>query len=130
MSEIQVAERTSDAENPAARRAGDAARSSAASSRRLLRGIGATALYPIVSAVIQLVSVPVFLRFWGPSLYGEWLLLSTVPTYLSLTDMGFGSVAGNDMTMRVAAGDRTGALRSFQSAWVMICVIRLWSVLS
>ncbi|MBZ5627717.1 MAG: lipopolysaccharide biosynthesis protein [Acidobacteriia bacterium] len=76
-----------------------------------------------MSAVIQLVSVPVFLRFWGPSLYGEWLLLSTVPTYLSLTDMGFGSVAGNDMTMRVAAGDRTGALRSFQSAWVMICVI-------
>jgi O-antigen/teichoic acid export membrane protein len=37
-----------------------------------------------------------------------------------LSDMGFGSVAGNDMTMRVAAGDREGALETFQSAWALI----------
>lgn len=88
-----------------------------------MRAVGATALYPAVSALIQLVSVPIFLRFWGATLYGEWLLLSTVPWYLSLSDMGFGSVAGNDMTMSVAAGDRDTAVRSFQSAWVMICAV-------
>lgn len=101
----------------------DWAFSPAAASRRLLQGFSATALSPVVITVAQLVSVPVFLRFWGPNLYGEWLLLSTVPSYLSLSDMGFGSVAGNDMTMRVAARDRIGALSSFQSAWVMICAI-------
>ncbi len=121
MSEVQITENTSNAAK-AAPTVGEAALSSAAS-QRLVRAVGATALYPIVTAVIQLVSVPVFLRFWGPSLYGEWLLLSTVPWYLSLSDMGFASVAGNDMTMRVAAGDRAGALRSFQSAWIMICAI-------
>ena len=70
-----------------------------------------------------MVSVPVFLHFWGPRLYGEWLILSALPTYLSLSDMGFGSVAGNDMTMRVAAGDREGALEAFQSAWALTTAV-------
>src|SRR6266478_3684793 len=105
MSEVQITESASDSANLAVGAEGEVAWSSAAS-QRLLRAIGATALYPIVTAVIQLVSVPIFLRFWGPRLYGEWLLLSTLPSYLSLSDMGFASVAGNDMTMRVAAGDR------------------------
>ena len=102
---------------------GDLALKSAAASRRLLQGFGASALYPIVTAIVQVLTVPIFLRFWGPGLYGEWLVLITVPQYMALSDMGFGSVAGNDMTMRVAANDRTGALCSFQSAWVMICAI-------
>jgi len=77
--------------------------------RRLVRGFGASAMGPVVTALVQLVSVPVFLRFWGAHLYGEWMVLSAIPTYLSLSDTGFGSVAGDDMTMRVARGDRAGA---------------------
>lgn len=106
-----------------ASRDADSARGSGVASRRLLRGFGASALYPVVTAIIQVLTVPIFLRSWGPGLYGEWLVLITVPQYLALSDMGFGSVAGNDMTMRVAANDRDGALCSFQSAWVMICAI-------
>jgi O-antigen/teichoic acid export membrane protein len=87
---------------------------------RLIRGLGATALGPVVTAIVQIVSVPVFLHFWGAKLYGEWLIISAIPTYLALSDLGFGSVAGNDMTMRVAAGDRDGALEAFQSTWALI----------
>ncbi len=87
---------------------------------RLIRGFGAMALFPVVTAIMQIVSVPVFLHFWGAKLYGEWLILSAIPTYLILSDMGFGSVAGNDMTMRVAAGDRESALETFQSTWALI----------
>src|SRR5712664_3378586 len=83
-------------------------------------GIAGTVLGPVVTAIVQIVSVPVFLHFWGVKLYGEWLILSAIPTYLMLSDMGFGSVAGNDMTMRVAAGDRDGALETFQSTWALM----------
>jgi O-antigen/teichoic acid export membrane protein len=87
---------------------------------RLIRGLGATALGPVVTAIVQIVSVPVFLHFWGVKLYGEWLILSAIPTYLALSDVGFGSVAANDMTMRVAAGDRDGALETYQSTRALI----------
>ncbi len=86
---------------------------------RLLHAVGATSLKPVVTAVIQLVSVPVFLHFWGPKLYGEWLVLSAIPVYLGLTDFGFGSVAANEMTMQITRGERTAALEVFQSTWVL-----------
>jgi O-antigen/teichoic acid export membrane protein len=88
--------------------------------QRVLRGLGATALGPVVTTFVQVVSVPVFLHFWGTRLYGEWLILSALPAYLALSDLGFGNVAANDMTMRVAAGDRKGALAVFQSTWILV----------
>jgi hypothetical protein len=56
-------------------------------------------------------------------LYGEWILLNTIPSYLGLSDVGFGSVAGNEMTMLAAAQDFDQALVVFQSVWVLTTVI-------
>lgn len=88
--------------------------------RRIMRGLGATAFGFGRSVVVQLLSIPIFLRYWGVGQYGEWLLLSTIPAYFAMSDVGFGSVAGNEMTMKVAEGDRLGALDTFQSTWAFV----------
>lgn len=88
--------------------------------RRLVGAFGASLLGPLVSIFVQLINVPVMLRYWGVHLYGEWLLISTIPAYLLLTDLGFGNVAGSDMTMRVHAGDSEGAIETFQSIAVLV----------
>ncbi len=88
--------------------------------RRLIVSFGATILGPAVTVLIQIVNVPIMLRVWGPELFGEWLVLSAIPTYLLLSDMGFGNVAGSDMTMRVHAGDREGALETFHSIFALV----------
>jgi O-antigen/teichoic acid export membrane protein len=93
--------------------------------KRFLHGFGASALGPAVTIVAQIVSVPVFLHAWGTALYGEWLILAAIPTYIAFSDIGFGNVAANDMTMRVAAGDRLGALETFQSSWLLISACSL-----
>jgi O-antigen/teichoic acid export membrane protein len=87
----------------------------------------------LASTIIQLVQVPVFLHFWAVPVYGEWMILNSIPAYLAFSNIGFGSVAGNEMTMLVAGEDRDGALRVFQSCWwfiALICtaVIALFSV--
>jgi O-antigen/teichoic acid export membrane protein len=89
----------------------------------LLRGLGATALGPVVTAVIQLATVPCLLHFWGAAKYGDWLILSAIPSYLSLSDLGFGDASGSDMTMRVASGDREAAVETFQSSWVLLSLV-------
>src|SRR5260370_41898128 len=89
---------------------------------RLIRGFGVTALGPVVTAIVQIVSVPVFLHFWGVKLYGEWLIISAIPIYLALSDLGFGNVAANDMTMRVIAGYReTFAKVMLQKSLCVVC---------
>ncbi len=91
--------------------------------RRLLGTFGASALGPFITILVQLINVPVMLRYWGAHLYGEWLLISTIPAYLLLTDLGFGNVAGSDMTMRVHAGDGEGAIETFQSVIVLVLFV-------
>jgi O-antigen/teichoic acid export membrane protein len=90
---------------------------------RLIRGIGATAVTPFATAAIQLGAVPLLLHAWGAAKYGDWILLTAVPSYLSMSDLGFGDASGSDMTARVAAGDKEGALRTFQSSWVLLTLI-------
>jgi O-antigen/teichoic acid export membrane protein len=102
---------------------------SAALQRRLIRSLGATALDPIVTAFIQLGPVPILLHSWGAAKYGDWLLLSALPSYLSLSNMGFGTASGSDMTVRVAAGDRKGALETFQSSWLLLTVVSVLMLL-
>lgn len=91
--------------------------------RRLIQGVGASAVGPIVNVLSQVVCVPIFLYFWGASIYGEWVILSTIPTYIAVSDIGFGNVAANDMTIRVASGDEAGALQVFQSIWLFLCIL-------
>jgi O-antigen/teichoic acid export membrane protein len=91
--------------------------------RRLLLGFIVNWVGKLASTVIQLVQVPVFLHFWGTPLFGEWLILNSIPAYLSFSSIGFGNVAGNEMTMMVARNDRADALRVFQSCWWLITLI-------
>lgn len=88
--------------------------------QRLLHGFGATALNPVVTALIQLGTVPLLLHVWGVAKYGDWLLLSAIPSYLAFSNLGLGDASGSDMSMRVAAGDKESALETFQSSWVLV----------
>jgi O-antigen/teichoic acid export membrane protein len=91
--------------------------------KRLALGFLSNLFGKFSSSIIQLVQVPVFLHFWSMSLYGEWLIVTAIPVYLSFSNIGFGNVAGNEMSMLVGAGDRDGALCVFQSCWWLIALI-------
>jgi O-antigen/teichoic acid export membrane protein len=93
--------------------------------RRFIKGLGANAFGQIVTIIVQIVSVPIFIRFWGVEKYGEWLILTSIVLYFTLSDVGFGSAAANEMTMRVSQGDREAALSIFQSVWLLIDILIL-----
>jgi O-antigen/teichoic acid export membrane protein len=91
--------------------------------RRLFVGFATTLVSKAASTVIQLVQVPVLLHFWGATMFGVWLVLSGIPTYLSFSNAGFGSVAGNEMTMLMARKEQDAALGVFQSCWWWIVLV-------
>src|SRR2546426_666696 len=91
--------------------------------RRLLKGFGANLYGQAVVVAIQLAGVPILLQYWHAQLYGEWLILFAIPSYLSMTDLGFSQSAANDMPARVARGDRAGALTLFQSLAALVFLL-------
>lgn len=88
--------------------------------RRISLGVGANAYDKLAIAAAQLAMVPVLAMQWGLGVYGAWLLLATIPSFLAISDLGFATAAGTKMTMAVARGERDEAVRLFHSAWLMV----------
>ncbi|HVG26531.1 MAG TPA: lipopolysaccharide biosynthesis protein [Acidobacteriaceae bacterium] len=91
--------------------------------RRLLVGFITTWLSKLASSIIQFVQIPVLFHFWSIQMNGEWMILTAIPSYLSFSNIGFGSVAGNEMTMLMARGEQETALSVFQSCWWLISIV-------
>ncbi len=87
---------------------------------RLAGNISATLYNQIVQLGVQLASVPILTAEWGLTAYGIWLILFTAPAYLAIADLGFATAAGNDMTMRAARGDRSGAAETFLALQMIV----------
>lgn len=90
--------------------------------RRIFVSLGANAFGQGVNVIIQVMSLPLFLHRWDATTYGVWLMLSAVPGYLSMADVGMVNTAGNRMTMAMGQGDADQANQIFQSAQVFMIV--------
>lgn len=91
--------------------------------KRLMVGFLTTIVSKAASTIVQVVQVPVLLHYWGETLFGVWMILTAFPAYLSFSNVGFGSVAGNEMTMLMARGEQEEALSVFQSCWWLISLL-------
>ncbi|MDO9235714.1 MAG: hypothetical protein Q7U28_06725 [Aquabacterium sp.] len=89
---------------------------------RIVAALGAGAFGQAINIVIQLASLPLFLHQWDLPTYGTWLMLSAMPAYLSMADVGMVSTAGNRMTMEMGQGRVDHANAVFQSALVFMLV--------
>ncbi len=97
---------------------------------RILHNLFAYTLAQGINTFGQLVLVPIFLYFWGKELYGEWLLLSTIPAYFAMNDIGFSHAGATEMTVLVARNQRTAALGVFQSIWILLNVTSLFLLIA
>ena len=92
---------------------------------RLRRGLGGQAFSQVVTVAVQIGGVPLFLHFWGASLYGEWLMLVALSAWFVLTSLGFTTAGTHEVTMRVARRDFDGALAVFRTAWTFVTALSL-----
>ncbi|MFP7633461.1 lipopolysaccharide biosynthesis protein [Pseudomonas veronii] len=67
--------------------------------KRVVNGIGANSFGQVVNLLIQLVSVPVLIASWGFGAYSEWVVLSAIPTYLALSDLGVTTAASSKVVI-------------------------------
>ena len=91
--------------------------------KRIFHGIGANGFNQVVNILIQLITVPFFIQSWGVELYGEWIILSTIPSYFFMSNMGFINVAENMMAIEVSSGKKKNAIETYQSTFILLTII-------
>lgn len=93
---------------------------------RIGKGILVNGFGQIVTILGQLIILPTLLIHWGAQQYGAWIILSVIPQYLALSDMGFSSVAGNEIAMALGRKDSMKAENAFRgvlAANIVACFI-------
>ena len=98
-------------------------------SKNILKGFGAIFYLNGVGSLIPIISVPVFLKFVGAHVYGEWILINSVVFYFAYIDLGLNRILANSMTIDAANGNIKRALLNFQKALTLILFISLLVVI-
>ncbi len=83
---------------------------------RLHFGFLAQGYGQLVLIGVRLLEVPLFLHFWGAESYGEWLVITAIPSLLTFGDFGVSQGAVRSMTTATAARRTDEALAIYQSA--------------
>lgn len=72
--------------------------------KSIIKNLFANSFLVLINIIFQLISVPIFIKFWGIGLYGEWIVLSAISVYFSMTDVGLNTVTANDFSINYAKG--------------------------
>ena len=62
---------------------------------RYQKMIGVQFLGTLITLLDRYATMPILIYYWGLPLFGEWLLIRIIPTYLSIFEIGFPAATGN-----------------------------------
>ena len=88
--------------------------------KRIYASVGANIFSQAITILIQLASVPIILSQWSLSVYGQWLMLTAIPSYFALSDLGFLTVIVNKMTILAGQKNHAKVKSLFHSA-ICLC---------
>ena len=90
---------------------------------RMISAFRASSIMQLLNVFIQVATVPTYIYFWGVNSYGDWLVLTTIPSYLMMSDLGFLNLAAVQMTLATSKNDRINAILIFHGTLVFILLI-------
>jgi O-antigen/teichoic acid export membrane protein len=98
---------------------------------RVAAGVAAHFYAQGVTILTQLATLPIFLARWSTEEYGQWIMLSAVPIYLTVADFGIVTAAGNLMSMHKAREEIEELNRVFKSSiFIIVAVVPVLAVLT
>lgn len=72
---------------------------------RIIKGFGSNVIGQIITAISSILTVPLFIDAWGTDIYGKWLTLFALVSYLTLLDLGGQNYIGNLLSQAFAQND-------------------------
>ncbi|MBK1833638.1 lipopolysaccharide biosynthesis protein [Roseibacillus ishigakijimensis] len=82
----------------------------------------AVALGKLILAIRQFLTVPLLISAWGAEKYGEWLVISAIPTFIQLSNVGIGTSAATSIAIRSTKEDEKNAVTFTTSVFSILIV--------
>lgn len=94
--------------------------------RRVAWSALSSAVVTAAGLAVSLITIPLTVHYLGPERYGVWMTLSSLLSWLAISDLGFGSVALiNALSEARGRGDHTATRAYVSTAFFALCGIAL-----
>ena len=81
-------------------------------------------------AVRQLLLVPILIKAWGIDYYGGWLIISSIPSFLSMSNLGLGTSAAARIATRKGDDSMELSKVTVATAWSLISSVLILVMLA
>lgn len=95
---------------------------------KILKMLGVQTYGQALNLLERILTIPLFVYFWGVALYGEWLVLRALPSYLSIAEIGYASAAGNKMSKALFYKKEDFCSKIFSTIFVFNAVLAIFIV--
>lgn len=93
--------------------------------RRIFLTAGSSLIVKIVSVSINLVTVPLTLKYLGAERYGLWMSISSIMTLMAFADLGLGNGLLNAVSKSKGLNERESAVEAVSSTFYILLIISL-----
>lgn len=98
--------------------------------RRIIAAVAAALVGKGSSLIVNLVSIPVLVRYLGAEQFGLWTTISTMAGMLIILDVGIASTVTNLISESYARDDRRAARHYFATAfWISLGIVSFFGLL-
>ncbi len=95
----------------------------------IFRGFASNIYAQLVTLSIQVFSVPLMIKYWGVDNYALWLVITAIPSYLAIANLGVGNAAGSAITMLTGKGSQINSkectLILDSALFVITCIVTI-----
>ncbi len=96
---------------------------------RIIKGMLSSYYGQIITILFQLLSVPLFLHYWGSDKYAEWIVIYTIPSIIGMMELGIFNVLINEITT-LRNRLETSSLEAYKLASTVNTFLSVLSVIS
>ncbi len=89
------------------------------------KNVGANIFGVVIQFISQIALVPLFLRFWNVDLYSDWIVISALSSFFTMTDLGLGSVTANQFVMAFSQQDTSKCNKLLTNNIIMTVTIAI-----
>jgi len=81
-------------------------------------------LYGIgIQLINQIILVPFYIVFWGNDLYSDWIVISALTAFFTMSDIGLNNVIQNRFAMKYAEGDTKECDSLMADNFILVTII-------
>lgn len=97
--------------------------------KNIIQNIGSNSFGVVVTLFNQVLMIPFFLSYWGVDRYSDWIVLTSISSFFTMTDVGINSVTANQFTIEYARGKKMKCNSLLSNNYLILSILTIISFL-